>query len=297
MSSIRYSIHDLEQLTGIKAHTLRIWEKRYGIVRPQRTCTNIRYYTDCDLKQLLNVSILNKHGYRISDIARLSDLELADRVLNIAMNPNDYLTQVESLVVAMIEMDEQKFDKILSYASMNLGFEETIMEIIYPFFIKVGLLWQTGSIVPAQEHFISNLIRQKLIVAIDGIPLPARNGQRVFILYLHEKELHEIGLLVYYYLLKKRGHRVIYLGQQVPYQDLLKVATIHPPYALVSCFTSALDAGDLQDYLHTLRNGLPGAQHWVSGLQLLQGFQPPEGVTYIDTLHAFRQAIELLPAS
>lgn len=289
---IKYTIHDLETITGIKAHTLRIWEKRYGIVKPQRTCTNIRFYTDCDLKRLLNVSILNKHGYRISEIARMEEPEIADRVLNIAMNPNDYLTQVESLVVAMIELDELKFEKVLSSASLNLGFENTILEILYPFFMKVGLLWQTGSIVPAQEHFISNLIRQKLIVAIDGIPLPGRNGQKAFILYLHEKEMHEIGLLVFYYLLKKRGHRVIYLGQQVPFDDLVKVSHIHTPFALVSCFTSAIPPDDLKDYLLRLKDAIPGALHLVSGLQLMDGLELPQGVTRIDSLHTFRETAE-----
>lgn len=289
---IKYSINDLEQLTGIKAHTLRIWEKRYEIVKPERTCTNIRYYTDKHLKQLLNISILNKHGYKISEIARLNEQDIADRVLNISMNPSDYETQVESLVVSMIEMDEVKFEKVLSSAILNLGFEETIVEIVYPFFNKVGVLWQVGSIVPAQEHFISNLIRQKLIVGIDGIPLPGQNNQKTFILFLHEKELHEIGLLIFYYLIKKRGHRVIYLGQSVPFEDLREISAIQKPFAFVSCFTTSMDAGFLKEYLAGLNRHFPDTLHYVAGPQLKQDGILPESFKLIESIKDFRNELD-----
>lgn len=293
---IKYSINDLEQLTGIKAHTLRIWEKRYGIVHPERTCTNIRFYTDCHLKHLLNVSILNKHGFKISEISRLGDTEIAERVLNITMNPGDYETQIESLVVSMIELDEIKFEKILSTAVLNIGFENTIVEVIYPFFKKVGVLWQLGSIVPAQEHFISNLIRQKLIVGIDGIPLSTDKNQKTFILYLHQREMHEIGLLIYYYLIKKRNHRVIYLGQSVPFEDLKKVAEIQSPFAMVSCFTSALEGNQLQDYFSKLKEYFPNVRHFVSGMQVNEEVDLPDLFFRIDCLTAFRKELDLIPS-
>lgn len=293
---IKYSINDLERLTGIKAHTLRIWEKRYDIVQPERTCTNIRFYTDCHLKQLLNVSILNKHGYKISEIARLSDKELTDRVMNLSMNPGDFETQIESLVVAMIELDEIKFEKILGSAILNLGFEETLANIIFPFFNKIGLLWQTGSIVPAQEHFISNLIRQKLIVGIDGIPLSSAPDQKTFILYLHEKELHEIGLLTFYYLLKKRKHKVIYLGQSVPFDDLVTISSIHKPFALLTSFTSGISQEDLEAYLLKLQQHFPDVSQFVSGLQITQPESLPEAFHYIEHISDFREALDQLSA-
>jgi MerR family transcriptional regulator, light-induced transcriptional regulator len=215
-----YSIKDLEDLSGIKAHTIRIWEKRYGIVVPERTTTNIRLYSDDDLKKLLNISILNRNGLKISYLSKLTNNELKEKVIHISRETSDAGTQIENLIISMLELDEWKFDKILSDSIIRIGFEEAMVQVMHPFFEKIGLLWQTGSINPAQEHFVSNLMRQKLIVAIDG-QAPARLENRpTFILFLHENELHELGLLFYSYLLKKKGVNVIYLGQAVPFDDL-----------------------------------------------------------------------------
>ncbi len=215
-----YSIKDLEKLSGIKAHTLRIWEKRYQIVKPSRTDTNIRYYCDDDLKRILNISILNRHGLKISRIAGMTDAQLSEQVMHLAQATGDHESQIEQLTIAMIEMDEERFEKTLSKSIMTVGFEETVLTIIYPFFDKVGMLWQTGSINPAQEHFVSNLIRQKLLVAIDSQNYPHNPESRRFLLFLPEGELHELGLLFFHYILKKHGHQVIYLGQSVPFADL-----------------------------------------------------------------------------
>ncbi len=289
---IKYAINDLEQLTGIKAHTIRIWEKRYNIVSPQRTCTNIRFYTNDDLRKLLSISMLNKHGFKISDIARMSDQEIQDRIVNLSMNSGDHATLIESLVVAMIEMDEYRFEKILTTASINLGFEDTITQVIYPFFHKVGMLWQVGAIVPAQEHFISNLIRQKLLVGIDGLTPLRREDPKTFILYLHEGELHEIGLLMYHYILKKRGHRVIYLGQSVPFDDLQKVARIHPPYGLLTTFTTGMSDTALQGYLEKLSAAFAHVRIFVCGPQL-RNIQPfPYGIERLQDIVTFRETID-----
>ncbi|MFW5979061.1 MAG: MerR family transcriptional regulator, partial [Bacteroidia bacterium] len=211
-----YSIRELEKLSGIKAHTIRIWEKRYKIIQPKRTGTNIRYYSNNDLKKLLNITILNRQGWKISDIAKLSDEELNRKVKDFSYDSKDTESQIEKLVIAMVDLDEVKFDQILSNAIMHDGFEQTIINLIFPFFKKIGLLWQTGSINPAQEHFVSNLFRQKLMVAIDNLKIPDRKDAKKFILFLPEKEFHELGLLFYSYLIKKSGHSVIYLGSSVP---------------------------------------------------------------------------------
>ncbi|MEZ5083965.1 MAG: MerR family transcriptional regulator [Bacteroidales bacterium] len=218
-----YSIKDLENFTGIKAHTIRIWEKRYNVVEPKRTETNIRYYDDEDLKKLLNVSILNRHGYKISNIVEFSNSSITDKILNLAQSNSNAESQIENLVVSMIEMDENKFDKIFNTSIINLGFEETILKLIYPFFEKIGILWQLGTINPAQEHFISNLIRQKLIVAIDGLVTNVNQKSKCFVLYLPEGEFHELGLIFYQYLIKKRNHKLYYLGQTVPVEALKEV--------------------------------------------------------------------------
>ncbi|MFY7911452.1 MAG: MerR family transcriptional regulator, partial [Emticicia sp.] len=160
-----YSIKDLEQLSGIKAHTLRIWEQRYNIINPKRTDTNIRTYDDNDLKLVLNIALLKDHDYKISEIAKLSLEELSKEVLAISDKQLNYPDQIHALTIAMIDIDEERFEKIMSTNILQFGFENTMINIIYPFLSRIGTLWVTGSIGPAQEHFITNLIRQKIIVA------------------------------------------------------------------------------------------------------------------------------------
>lgn len=155
-----YSIKDLEQLSGIKAHTLRIWEQRYNLLSPKRTETNIRYYDDEDLKLILNVALLNDNGFKISKIVSMDRPEMRDEVMHLTERSLTHDDQIHALTISMIEMDEERFDKILSINILKLGFEQTMMNIIYPFMSKIGVLWQTGAINPAQEHFISNLVRQ-----------------------------------------------------------------------------------------------------------------------------------------
>ena len=176
-----YSIKELENLSGIKAHTIRIWEKRYGVIKPARTDTNIRLYCDADLKRLLNIAILNRVGMRISDISKLTDMEMSDKVMNVSSDSGSAESNIENLIIAMVEMDEFKFDKILSRYIMHEGFENAVVRIIFPFFEKIGLLWQTGSINPAHEHFVSNLFRQKLMVAIDNIMVTDSHNAKKFI--------------------------------------------------------------------------------------------------------------------
>ena len=165
-----YSIKDLSLITRIKAPTLRIWEQRYGMLKPGRTDSNIRFYDHNDLKYLLNVAILQDKGFRISSIAKLSKKELSDKVKAVSNCILHFPAQINSLVIAMMEMDEAQFEKQISGCIRAFGFEETVEQIIFPFLNQIGVLWHTNTISPAQEHFISNLIRQKLIVAIDGLP-------------------------------------------------------------------------------------------------------------------------------
>ncbi|MEQ9302640.1 MAG: MerR family transcriptional regulator, partial [Marinoscillum sp.] len=163
-----FSIRDLEHLSGIKAHTLRIWEQRYELIKPKRTDTNIRYYDDHDLKLILNVALLKENGIKISKIAEMSDGELQREVLKLTERNLRYPEQIHALTISMVDLDEDRFNKIISSNILKLGFEKTMMNVIYPFLSKIGILWQTSAINPAQVHFISNLVRQKLIAAIDG---------------------------------------------------------------------------------------------------------------------------------
>lgn len=278
----KFSIKDLEALSGIKAHTLRIWEQRYGILKPERTDTNIRYYCNDELKQLLNITLLYNHGFKISKIAALDDRSIINEVNKIVDAQISSSDQIDSLIIAMVELDEKRFDKIISNNVLHHGFSTTIEKVLYPFLHKIGAMWQTGSINPAQEHFISNLIRQKLIVAIDGVVAPEKKDAQRFVLFLPENELHELALLYYTYLLKVNGHQVVYLGQSVPFDDLIKVVEIRKPDCLVTVFTHS--TSDLEDYIQRLGKTFSSTKIFISGslLSELNSKLPPSMKVFKD---------------
>lgn len=262
-----YSIKDLERISGIKAHTIRIWEQRYNIINPNRSETNIRNYNDEDLKWLLNIGILNNSGYKISKIAQMPKREIVASVLEVTESNFDVSVQIDNLIIAMTEMDEDRFEKFLSSNILRSGFEKTFLEIIHPFMVKVGVLWLTNSISPAQEHFISNLVRQKLIAAIDGISYSSTQYKGKCLLFLPENELHEISLLFANYFLKKNGFKTIYLGQSVPYNDIKMVADLHHPDFLITVITCSLADMGVEDYIEKLSREFPNHGIFVSGYQ------------------------------
>jgi MerR family transcriptional regulator, light-induced transcriptional regulator len=288
-----YSIKDLEQLSGIKAHTLRIWEQRYNLLQPKRTDTNIRFYDDDDLKLILNVALLNDNGVKISKIASMSPNELREEVMKLTERSLTHDDQIHALTICMIEMDEDRFDKILSTNILKLGFEQTMLNVIYPFMSKIGVLWQTGAINPAQEHFISNLVRQKLIVAIDG-QIPQQGGKK-FLLFLPEGELHEISILFASYLIKSKGHKVIYLGQSTPNDDLLSVFKLHQPEYLLTVITTSPSSEYVQEYINALADRFAIAQILVTGYQVLgQDLRFPENVSQISYIRDIKDLLEEL---
>ncbi|OFX86399.1 MAG: hypothetical protein A2W99_13490 [Bacteroidetes bacterium GWF2_33_16] len=267
----KYSIKELENLSGIKAHTIRIWEKRYNLIKPDRTDTNIRYYCDTELKRLLNIAILNRHGIKISNIAHLSDTELTEKVVSISSDPLNAENNIENMVLAMVDMNEARFEKILSRYIMNEGFENAVIKIIFPFFEKIGLLWQTGSINPAHEHFVSNLFRQKLMVAIDNLAVTDKQNAKKFVMFLPEGEYHELGLLFYYYLVKKSGKLVYYLGSSVPYSDVIETAKMVKTDYLFTSITSSITGVKTADYLGKLSKEFPFQKVFITGLQVKDG--------------------------
>ncbi len=264
-----YSIKDLEKISGIKAHTIRIWERRYSLIEPQRTATNIRYYNDEDLKRILNVSILNQNGFKISKIAKMDSAQLRNRVIDLCLDTRNTDVQIESLLVSMLEMDEGKFSNVLSNSIIKLGFEATVETILFPFLDRIGILWQAGTINPAQEHFISNLIRQKLIVAIDNemqnfIP----KEDKTILFFLPENEMHEIGLLFFSLIARKEGYKVVYLGASVPIADLKFVVEVRKADALFTSFVSALKIDELEYLANSISEELPKIPVYVMGLQV-----------------------------
>lgn len=261
----QYLIKELEKLSGIKAHTIRIWEKRYGIVEPQRSQTNIRYYSDDDLKKIINVSLLNNNGLKISKIALLSSGEIANKVAELSQSVGRLDVHIDRLIVAMVDIDEPQFHKVMQEMTAKYGFESTISEIVYPFLEKIGVLWQTGNISPAQEHFISNLLRQKILAAIDALPIPPRSRPGV-VLFLPEGELHELGLLFYHYIARKNGFHTYYLGQTVPFKDVVSLSEKYSPAYLVTSITSSPAPNLVEGYLTQLCAAVPKAKVLTSGL-------------------------------
>lgn len=290
-----YSIKDIEHLSGIKAHTIRIWEKRYNILEPKRTDTNIRYYDDEDLKKILNVSVLNKYGYKISKIAGLPDEKINREILNVTQTSGTVDGQIESLIVAMIDFDEAKFEKIFTKSLMSFGFEETIVRVIYPFFEKIGILWTTGKINPAQEHFISNLIRQKLIVAIDDLPENLNKDSQNFVLFLPDGEWHELGLLFFTYIIKKNGHRIIYLGSSLPIESVLDMEKYTSFNHMVTTFKTSITSQNLPAYLSSIAEKFSNKTIYLLGRQPLgEGFDLPNNIEMPENLQQFKEILASL---
>jgi DNA-binding transcriptional MerR regulator len=290
-----YSIRDLEKLSGIKAHTIRIWEQRYGVIAPKRTKTNIRYYQDDDLKFLLNVSLLNKNGVKISKIAKMSRQAVAEKVATIAEINFENSTQLDALTLSMIEMDEQKFDRIVSMNIQQLGFERTMLEVIYPFLDKLGVLWLTGSINPVQENFISYLIRQKIIVAIDQEPIPQGKQVKKFIIYLPEGEKQELTLLFMHYILKSRRNHVLYLGQDISVADLRDACKVHKPDFIFTMISETFAKEPVQKYVDKLSETFPDCQILLSGYQVVaQKVAAPQNVRVLRSLDHTLEFLEVM---
>lgn len=284
---IRYSIKDLEKITGIKAHTIRIWEKRYGIVEPSRTQTNIRFYSDEDLRHLMNVAILNKYGYKISNIQSMTSDEISSCVVELSHQDIDNEHQVDSLVMAMVEMDEQRFDKIISSSIIKQGFDYTFESLLYRFLEKIGTFWQIGTIIPAQEHFISQLIRQKLILAIDG-QQELKPDYKTFVLFLPENEYHEVALLYLHYVIRRSGNKVIYLGQNVPLVDLKSIFDIHTVDFLLSSITCNLTDEEINEILDELIELYPDKKIVLGGNFLKSSIRRlPENFSYFSKVSEF----------
>ncbi|HOT14147.1 MAG TPA: MerR family transcriptional regulator [Bacteroidales bacterium] len=289
-----YSIKDMEKLSGIKAHTIRIWEKRYSLICPSRTNTNIRLYSDAELRKLLNISILVRNGMRISQISRLPDSVLGEKVAILAQTTSKIEDLSEGLISAMIEFDENKFDRILSNLIIKFGFEDTYIKVLTPFFEKVGILWQTGTILPAQEHFVSSLIRQKLIIAIDSqrdVPITRKSN---FLLFLPEGEMHELGLLFIQYLLRKRGYSTVYLGQNVPMDNFPGLSEKLSVDVLVTSFTLSSVRVNAEKIVRNILLSFPHTKVILTGLQIKNfSFQKTHNVHCYSHVHDFIQAIEV----
>lgn len=232
-----FTIKDLEKISGIKAHTIRIWEQRYEFLKPNRTDTNIRCYTNEDLKRVLNIAFLNKYGFKISHIDKMNEAERDKKILSLSDEKAQHERVVNDLVKFMIDVEVEKFEEILENQIQITGIEQMIIKVIFPFMEKIGILWVTNHINPAQEHLVSNLIRQKLIVAIDKVVSDVKIDKSV-LLFLPEGEFHELGLLLVCYLLKRKGVYPFYLGANMPIKDVQYLVDLKKPTYIYSHLTS-----------------------------------------------------------
>jgi DNA-binding transcriptional MerR regulator/methylmalonyl-CoA mutase cobalamin-binding subunit len=284
-----FSIKDIEAVSGIKSHTLRIWEQRYGIIVPKRTESNIRYYDDDDLKHILNISILNRQGIKISEIARMSKEDITEAILKYSGHSSaNFDSHIKGLISAMLSFDEYGFHKIITTNIIQLGLEQTVINIVFPFLSEVGLLWQIGSIHPSHEHFASNIIRQKLYVAIDGNVGRYAESRKRFLLFLPEHEQHSIGLLFANYILRTRGQDVLYLGQEVPLVDLKDAFIDNEPDYVLTQLTAAHINVDKQRFVDDISTYWSKAQLILSGGQFLNAdLKLPENARVIKRIEDF----------
>ncbi len=260
-----YSINDLVKLSGIKAPTIRVWERRYRIVKPHRTGTNRRRYGDDDLRRIINISILRRNGFKISEIAGFSTSEIEQKVSFLSKDVFSSDTQIDSLVVAMVDKNEKGINDLMIRSMMNRGLEETMTTMVFPFLKRIGIMWQTGSADIGSEHFMSNIFRQKLIASIDALTPDLKEKRKKVILFLPENEWHEIGLLFFYYIIKKMGHESLYLGQSTPLFAVESVNTHFQSDILITGLMSGSQEISREAYLTQLSKTFPEQKVLVAG--------------------------------
>lgn len=268
-----FTIKDLQNLSGIKAHTIRIWEQRYAFIKPQRTLTNIRYYTNEELKKILNISLLNKYGYKISHINKMSDPEILEKIVALSNLQAQQERIVNELIQYMIDMDLDGFEDVLDNYITARGFDKTITQVIFPFLERIGILWVTNHINPAQEHLVTNIIRQKLIAGIETV-FTHITSNKLVLLFLPEGEHHELGLLYICYLLKSRGVKTLYLGANVPVADIEFVSKFKKPDYLYTHLTATAANFNFEKFLHQISTRLENFSLVISG-QLTSSYKKP----------------------
>lgn len=266
----KYSIKDLENFTKIKAHTLRIWEQRYSLLEPKRTETNIRYYSDKDVKKILNINLLYQNGYKISKIASLSEKEIFDKAAEILLDTEvKGRDEINSFVENILELDEQSIQDSLARINDKIGTERLYTEVLIPLLEKIGTLWQVDAITVSHEHFMSNILREFLISQITGLKSTKVTKGKV-VLFLPEHEKHELSLLFYYYLLKKKGYDCFYLGQSVPMKDLRSFVEETKPDFLFTSLIAEVTAEQFKTLFENLTEIMNPERIYAGGFQLVK---------------------------
>lgn len=284
-----FSIKDLENLSGIKAHTIRIWEKRYNILQPMRTDTNIRLYSLASVQKLLNISLLHEYGYKISKISTFTDEKIVELIRDFVSDKNAKNHAVNAFKMAMVNFDQDLFLNTYNWLLEEKSFSEIFLKVFIPLLEEIGLLWQTDTITPAHEHFISCLIVKKVLLNIEKVEAnKSLNKDKVYVLSLPLNEIHQLGLMYLHYEIVSRGHKVVYLGESMPLNYLKDLKKHFSSIVFLSYFTIQPDREGLNDYVQEMGNELlgDGSQIWLIGklTQYIDLDLVPEGVTVFDSI-------------
>lgn len=281
-----YQISDLERLTGIRSHTIRIWERRYKLIEPHRTSTNIRFYDDDQVKKLLKVSTLLNKGMKISKIADLSEKQLNIHIHDLEkVAPDDAIcaSLINDLTASMLTFDEPAFEKVFSSAVVRFGMYDAVIKVIYPFLKNTGLMWSANNAMPVQEHFATAIIRRKLIVAIDGLPSPSRRGKS-FVLFLPSEEWHETGLLLSDYIIRSKGYKSVYLSQNVPIANVQEVIDNTKPTHLLTLYIARQENEKLQTEMVEIAQRNKNCQLLLGGsIELIQSVKKVKNISVLSS--------------
>ena len=250
-----FSIKDLENISGIKAHTIRIWEKRYNVLEPMRSDTNIRYYNLVNLQKLLNITLLHDHGYKISRIAKFTEQQIPEAVREIISEKSVKSHAISSFKMAMLNFDQSLFFKTYDTLLSEKSFREVFHEVFIPLMNEIGLLWQSETITPAHEHFITYLIKQKLLINTEKLQvLQPTNDEKVFVLYLPSNEIHELGLMYLNYEVLHQGYRSIYLGESIPLDNLKDLKKYFNKVTFISYLTVEPNKDEINHYIKAIND-------------------------------------------
>ncbi|EDM36683.1 transcriptional regulator, MerR family protein [Pedobacter sp. BAL39] len=292
---MRYSISDLEQLSGVQTHTIRMWERRYQALEPMRSPGNTRFYDDAHLRRLLNIVSLSKSGMKISLICALSDHEmdllLQQEMENTVSADPQYEYYISKLLNLGLAYNELKFSALLSTCVDNHGMGSTYQQVIYPLLVRLGLMWRRDHICAAQEHFLSNLIRQQLYVAIHTLPL-AKQADSCWLLFLPEDEDHDLGLLFANYLLRSMGQKVIFLGARVPLASVKETMENNNVQHMLFFMVRQRPVPDANTYLEQLGTTFNYANiHLAGNANLIADLELRNRINWIQSIAGFEEVI------
>ena len=280
-----FSIKNLENISGIKAHTIRIWEKRYKLLSPERTDTNIRKYSLESLRKLLNINLLYKNGFKISKIANLEPEKISPIVREITLENNTENISINALKLAMVNFDVVMFDNKYKILVENYGFEYVFFKIFVPLMAELGILWQTGAICPSHEHFVTSLIKQKIHVQTEKIQnkKSVEKSSPKFVVFLPENEIHELSALYLNYLVLSKGFQTIFLGQSIPIKSLKTLLSQNQVLHFITYITVQPSRSNISNYIKLFyENILTGKKNKLSifgpQAKFLESQQLPENV-------------------